>query len=381
MPAFTPFAGLRYTTGTDLTEVVAPPYDVVDAEERARLAGRSEFNAVHVEIPQDDGATDRYDNARCLVDAWTADGALRRDGAPTMTAYRMTYTNEQGDRRATLGVLGALGITDGALLPHEHTTPKAKSDRLNLLRACRTNVSPIWGLAPTPGLTKLVAVDGPPSAVATDDDGVLHEAWTLTDPDQLAAITAHLADSAVIVADGHHRYEVARAYREERRAATSDAPGDYDAVLAYVVELDDEQLTVGPIHRLVRGLPAGFDLPAALAAHFRVEPVDEPAALAVVTANGAWSLTPLDPDAHALDSSRVADALANLPAHEIEYQHVCGTVRRAVAEGKADAAFLLRPATVDQIAETGRSGVRMPPKTTFFWPKPRTGIVFRPVDD
>jgi uncharacterized protein (DUF1015 family) len=152
-------------------------------------------------------------------------------------------------------------------------------------------------------------------------------------------------------------------------------------VLAYVVELDDDQLTVGAIHRLVSGLPAGFDLVAALSPSFLAESTDNPTALSVITRDGAWQLTPKDETAHALDSSRIADALDALPPHTLTYQHGKGTVLRAVAEGRADAAFLLRPATVEQIAETGRSGVRMPPKTTFFWPKPRTGMVFRPVDD
>ncbi|MBA3655103.1 MAG: DUF1015 family protein, partial [Actinobacteria bacterium] len=145
------------------------------------------------------------------------------------------------------------------------------------------------------------------------------------------------------------------------------------------------QLTVGAIHRLVTGLPEGFDVAAALEPFFQMDRVDgvSKAAppLAVVTPEGAWRLTPRDPDAHTLDSSRVAAALEGFPDHTLVYQHGRGTVVGAVAEGRADAAFLLRPATVAQIAETGRSGVRMPPKTTFFWPKPRTGIVFRPVDD
>jgi uncharacterized protein (DUF1015 family) len=381
MPHLQPFRGLRYTLGPDLSAVLAPPYDVIDDAERKELATRSEYNAVHVEVPQDDGPTDRYTNAGCLIEAWTAGGALARDHAPTMTAYRMTYTDESGTRRVTTGVLGGLPMTEGGLLPHEHTTPKAKDDRLNLLRACKTNVSPIWALAPTPGLTALLETTRQPDAYGTDDDGVVHEAWIITDVAALDAIGRHLAASPLIVADGHHRFEVARAYRDERRAANGGRDGDYDAVLAYVVELDDEQLTVGPIHRLIADLPTGFDVVAALSETFDVEAVDEPVAFGVVTRDGAWRLTPRDTDAHSLDSSRIVEALERVPAHTLTYQHGKSTVLRAVHEGRADAAVLLRPATVEQIAETGRSGVRMPPKTTFFWPKPRTGLVYRPVED
>ncbi len=381
MPGFLPFRALRYSIGPDLSAVVAPPYDVIDETERKELEARSENNAVRVELPQDDGPTDRYTNARCLLDLWTEHGVLALDDAPAMTVYRMTYTDESGRRRQTLGVLGALAMDDGGLLPHEHTTPKAKDDRLNLLRACRTNVSPIWALAPAPGLSTLLPTEEAPAATATDDDGVVHEIWILRDPARIEAVTAHLAGGAVIVADGHHRYEVARAYRDERRVANGDRPGDYDAVMAYVVELDDAQLTVGPIHRLIAGLPEGFDLTAALEGFFVVEPIGDPTALGVVTPHGSWTLTPKDPAAHQLDSSRIAEALGTLPVHTLTYQHGKGTVVRAVTEGRADAALLLRPATIEQIADTGRSGMRMPPKTTFFWPKPRTGLVFRPVQD
>jgi len=229
MPPLLPFRGLRYTLGPDLSAVLAPPYDVIDDADRKDLEARSDYNAVRVELPQENGPLDRYANARCLIDDWTGAGVLALDDAPTLTAYRMTYTDEAGSRRATTGVLGALTMSEGGLLPHEHTTPKAKDDRLNLIRACKTNVSPIWALAPTPGLTALLDLDRQPDAYGTDDDGVVHEAWTITDPATLEAVNAHLASSAVIVADGHHRYEVARAYRDEQRAANGDKDGAYDA--------------------------------------------------------------------------------------------------------------------------------------------------------
>jgi uncharacterized protein (DUF1015 family) len=380
VPTFSAFRGLRYVDGRDLSAVVAPPYDVISPAERVELAGRSDHNAVHVELPQEDGSTDRYTNARCLLDLWRERGLLRLDDTPRLTVYRMTYTDETGAARHTTGVLGALGIEPGALLPHEHTTPKAKDDRLNLLRACRANVSPIWGLSPAAGLTALLPAAGAPAATAIDDDGVVHEAWVIDDPSVIEAVSDRIASTPVIVADGHHRYEVAGAFRDEERAGNGDQPGAYDAVLAYVVELDDDQLTVGPIHRLIQGVAAGTDLPAMFEPFFTLERVETPVALGLVTPDGSWRLTPRDPSAHALDSSRVAEALAGLPPDTVTYQHGAGTVTQAVADGTADAAVLLRPATVDQIAETGRSGVRMPPKTTFFWPKPRTGIVFRPLD-
>ncbi len=164
--------------------------------------------------------------------------------------------------------------------------------------------------------------------------------------------------------------------------------------MALVVELADEQLSVRAIHRLLTGLPEDFDLPAGLRAHFDVEPTDPPGAgilarmaeagaLALHTARGTWLLRPRSEltaaATHDLDSSRLDVALAGLPPHELVYQHGWDLATRAVGTGEAQAAFLLRPATVAQISATGKDRVRMPPKTTFFWPKPRTGLVFRAV--
>jgi uncharacterized protein (DUF1015 family) len=196
----------------------------------------------------------------------------------------------------------------------------------------------------------------------------------------------------VLIADGHHRYETALTFREEQGRDGAKST-DVNAVMALIVELAEEQLTVQPIHRLLSGLPAGFDLPAALGKWFDLisaAPVDrsiatrmaENQAVAVLTAKGAWLARPRPAltavATHDLDSSRVDVALADLPAHHLVFQHGWEAAAAAVASGQADAAVLLRPVTVEQIGAIGWGAVRMPPKTTFFWPKPRTGLVFRP---
>jgi uncharacterized protein (DUF1015 family) len=290
-------------------------------------------------------------------------------------------------------VIGSLGLEPPGkgILPHEETTPKAKTDRLELLRATRTNLSPIWGLSPGTGLSAHLEPPSHPSERATDDDGVVHELWPITDPTQIGAIRAAVESAPVLVADGHHRFETALNYRAERQEA-GESPGDIDGVMALVVELTKEQLTVQAIHRLIDGLPAGFDLPAALDEWFDVtpaEPVDrtilgrmeEAEALAVLTPAQAYLARPraklTEAATHDLDSSRLDVALASLPPHQLVYQHGWENCAAAVASGTASAAVLLRPASVEQIAAISRGGVRMPPKTTFFWPKPRTGMVVR----
>lgn len=395
MPRFEPFAALRYAPSVDLDAVTAPPYDVIDAAERDALAARSDRNVVHVDAPV--GGDDRYHRATERLVAWQEDGTLVLDERPTLTVYRMRYTDEQDRPRSTVGVFGALGLEEpgtGDVLPHEHTTPKARSDRLDLLRATGHNLSPIWGLSLAAGLTARCPTDGPPSASCTDELGVVHECWVVDDDATIAAITETVASAPVVIADGHHRYETSLAHRAEVRAAEDDRPGPSDLTLALVVELTEEELAVRPIHRLVHDVPAGTDLPAALGTHFDVSPggpadartaerMDEAGALALVLPDGrTWLLRPR-PDAFPsdlpdLDSSRLEVAQEALGGATFTYQHGIDNVVRTVTAGGADGGVLLRPASVAQIAETAHARGRMPPKTTYFHPKIRTGMLFRP---
>ena len=396
MPRFEPFPGLRYspTHVRSLDDVVCPPYDVISDGDRVALEARSPSNVVRLEVPHDDlDGSDRYERARVVLDSWRDGGVLHRDAAPAFYGYRMTFTDPAGHPSQTLGVIGALGLEPPGtgILPHEETTPKAKTDRLELLRATRANLSPIWGLSPHKGLSDHLQPPSHPLERATDEDGVVHETWPITDPAACAAIRAAVEAEPVLIADGHHRFETALNYQAERGQAGQVSTDD-GAVMALVVELSPEQLTVQAIHRLLVGLPAGFDLAGALDEWFDVtptEPVDrtitnrmeEAGALAILTPTQPWLARPrakvTAAATHSLDSSRLDVALASLPSHQLVYQHGWDHCAAAVAAGSASAAVLLRPATVEQIADISRGGVRMPPKTTFFYPKPRTGMVIR----
>jgi len=397
VPRFEPFAGLRYAAErVRLDDVVAPPYDVISPDEQAALERRSPYNVVRIELPRALDGADRYRAAARYLDEWRQSGILVRDPAPAFYGYAMFFADEAGRPRQTLGVVGALGLEPPGrgILPHELTMPKPKGDRLELLRACRANTSPIWGLSLTTDLSALCRPGRQDVATCTDLDGVVHQSWPIADPATIEAVASAVSSSPVVIADGHHRFETALAYQAERRAEPDAGPGPYDLVMALVVELAEDQLTVRPIHRLVSGLPEGFDLVAALATWFEVSPAPGPdattgdrlsaaGALGLVTPQGAWMLRPRPVLNEAvdtgLDSSRAEVALASLPAHEVTYQHGWDLAVAAVTKGEAQAAVLLRPATVRQIAATGHGGARMPPKTTFFWPKPRTGVVLREV--
>jgi uncharacterized protein (DUF1015 family) len=297
-------------------------------------------------------------------------------------------------------VIGALGIEapgEGDVLPHEHTTPKAKSDRLDLLRTTAANLSPIWGLSLAEGLSTLCdsVAGAPPDGRCTDPDGVHHRIWRVTGTAWVEQLAATVSSAPVVIADGHHRYETSRAYRDERRAAAGGAPGPYDLTMALVVELTEDELAVRPIHRLLSGLGGDVDLVAALDRSFEAfdggpadlalpERMADAGALGLVLAGGRTTLLRPRPGAFPdgladLDSSRLQHALdvAAVPGLEVAFQHGTDKVLTAVARGDADAAVLLRPATVAQITETAHQRGRMPPKTTYFYPKPRTGFVFR----
>ena len=385
MPSFGPFPGIRYATD-DLARVTAPPYDVIDAAQRAALAAQDPTNVVRIDLPVD--GTEPYAEAGATFRRWIADGTLVTDD-PSLYLYRMIFTDEDGHERHTLGVLGALGLEppgEGDVLPHEHTTPKAKSDRLQLLRATEANLSPIWGLSLATNLSKLLDTDvAEPIGAWHDEDGVSHELWRVSDHEDIAAICAAVASSPVVIADGHHRYETSLAFAAERP--------DLDAAratLCFVVELVEDQITVQPIHRLIAGLPDGTDVAAALSSSFEVEPTtDQPdghsvttlvesGRLGLVTPDGFAYLRPRHPDDR-IDSALVAEAFDALPAHELTYQHGVAQSVAAVREGRADAAVLLRPVSVAQIQHVAHAREKMQPKSTFFSPKLRTGTVFRPL--
>jgi len=381
-----------------IAQVIAPPYDVITPTERVHLASRHQANAVLVELPEADlrGGRDRYAVATDLFARWQADGVIGADPEPSLYPYRMTDTSG----RATTGVIGALGLADPGeesdILPHEQTLPKPKSDRLDLLRATRANLSPIWGLSMAAGVTATFdPTDDEPVADAYDDDGVRHQLWALSDADAVAAIGAAVATAPVVLADGHHRYETARAYQAECRRANGGLPGPYDLVMALVVELSEDQLTVGAIHRTISGLPDDFYLVGALSEWFDVVragaaddrtlgALADSGSLALATGGRAYLLLPhadeLEQACDDLDSNLIATVMEGLPPHEVMHRHSVAEAMEALEHGEGQAAFLLRPVTVKQIEEWANERRRMPPKTTYFSPKPRTGMVFRSLD-
>jgi uncharacterized protein (DUF1015 family) len=373
--------------------VTAPPYDVLSPAERAAFAGRHSQNVVKIDVPVEADGEGRYEASAVLWRSWLTQGILRRDEGPAYYRYRMTFADETGTLHTTTGVFGALEVREsgtGEVLPHEQTTPKDKTDRLDLTRTTRANLSAVWGLSMSPGVGALIAgAPALPCGEFTSEDGVAHSLERIVNRAAIATIQAAIEGSPVVIADGHHRYEISRVYRRELGGT-----GTHDLVLTFVVELAPQELFVQGIHRLITDLPAGTDLVAALAPWFDASPAgsvgpDTPAAM--LAAGGLCLVHPdgtgtfLKPRAEAfagerdLDTVRLQTALASI-AHTVRYQHGVDRVLAALKAGTAQAAVLVRPVPIAEIERTANEGLLMPPKSTFFAPKPKTGVIFRSLD-
>ncbi len=391
MPRFTPFPALRYCD-PEIDDLIAPPYDVLSEADLDELGGRSRWNITHVDVPRETAGAGRYDAAAATLSEWIDAGVMAYDDTPTFTIYRMRFTDASGAARDIVGVLGGLEVVDegaGGVLPHERVTPKASTDRLDLTRATTMNLSPVWGLSLASGLTALLSEPGEPLASVTVG-GVEHVVERISDPDRIRAIADKIGTDDVLIADGHHRYGISRTYRDEVRAANGDRSNPADETLAFVNELVADQLSVEAIHRLYRDV-AIDELLAALDTCFErsdagtpdratLSTMDADAVLCLVTGDGTAQWLHPRPgafdDVRSLDGAWLEHALADVE-HTVAYQHGVDHVVDAVVSGAATAAVLIRPVSVAEIERTAREGALMPPKSTFFTPKLRTGLVVR----
>jgi len=386
VPSFVPFSTIRYAE-SDLDSLIAPPYDVLSEADVEALRSRSRHNIVHLDVPE------TYAIAAELLQEWLVQGVLTREPEPTFTIYRMRFTDATGVARDIAGVLGGLEVVDegsGGVLPHERTTPKASTDRLDLTVATEANLSPVWGLSLAAGLTDLLADPGEVIGRVVDD-GVEHQVERVSDPTRIAAIQRLLAADDVLIADGHHRYAISRTYRDDVRRQTgrTDTPAEH--TLAFVNELVADQLSVEAIHRLYAEIgPA--ELTAALERFFTLEPMDRPTQATLAAMVEHDFLVLVGPDytsrltvrpgvfdgVRALDGAWLETAMADASA-TVTYQHGLDEALAAVDSGRASAAVLIRPVSVAEIERTAREGLLMPPKSTFFTPKLKTGLVIRPL--
>jgi uncharacterized protein (DUF1015 family) len=437
VPEIRPFRALRFDPSAvgDLARVVAPPYDVIGADEHARLLARHEANVVRLDLPDEapgDEPDDRYRRAARTLAAWRSGGVLRKDPHPSIYVYEQAYrvpgTDVERTQRGFFARLrlGPFGAETG-VLAHERTLSGPKEDRYKLLRATGVNTSPVIGLFEDPGSDvgrRLAALsDGPPEVDILDDDGVRHRLWPVPADGPLAgevaAITAAAGAGPVTIADGHHRYETALRYRDERRMSRScEEDPAFDYLLMLFLPANGEPLTVLPTHRLLRGIDgdaaagllerAGelFDVELGVSADaLRAE--FEAAGLAAggegrfglwTCAGGARLVARRDAFEPFLPSGGDAlrhldvvllavalDRLLGIDAAALAGGAVAFTKSAADAIDRVDrgadgvaAAFLLEPTPVASIAAVALDGDVMPQKSTYFYPKALTGLVINP---
>jgi uncharacterized protein (DUF1015 family) len=426
MAEIEPLRALHYDPATvgALADVVAPPYDVIDDTQRAELLERSPYNVVAVDLPRAEASgRDPYEAAGDRFEAWQLQGAVVRDEQPAVWAHTQDYTGPDGVAQTRRGFFCRVRIEEygpGGVRPHERTHPGPKEDRLRLTRTTRANMSPIFSLYSDPQRAAWAALEpatqAAPWGEASDAQGTVHRVWRISDPARIAAVQAAVRGRELLIADGHHRYETARAYMQEIGA---DAPGEHSYVLMCLVALEDPGLTVFPTHRLIKGLDAARRerLHEALERDFTIEqvPLEQLAPPSLAGARpGPLQLGYIDaqeqrPLRLTLRDQAIADAA--LPGRseayrrldtgvletlllkgalgysdeDISHLHDFGYARdtrqalELVRSGAYDAAFLMRATPVGQVAEVAAAGENMPPKSTFFFPKLLTGLLFNPL--
>jgi uncharacterized protein (DUF1015 family) len=437
VPEIRPFRALRYDRSTvpDLRLVVAPPYDVIGSDEHERLLARDPLNVVRLDLPSDeqgDEPDDRYRRTARTLAAWRSDGTLHKDPHPSVYVYEQTYRVPGSDVvRTQRGFfarlrLEAFGPSSG-VLPHERTLPAAREDRYKLLRATGVNTSPVIVLYDDPAVVGRAVLDAvttdAPVVDIEDEDGVRHRLWAVpADGDnatRVAPLIAVAAEGPVFIADGHHRYETALRYRDERRMSRScEEDPAFDYLLTLFIDAAGEELTVLPTHRVVRGL--GDDGVSRLLARLdelfevrrdvgRDELVArfEVAALAPGGAGvfGLWTrlggalltarrdvfeplLPPGGEAVRGLDVTLLGVALERLAGLDLDAV-AAGSVgfTKSATEAVdrvdagidgADAAFLLEPTPIASVIAVARDGDVMPQKSTYFYPKALTGLVINP---
>ncbi len=412
-----PLTALHYNLAAipSLADVVAPPYDVIDAEKRTELVARSPFNVVEIDLPEAPEGGDPYEHADETLEEWTLQGILTADREPALWALTQEYPAPDGSRTTRRGLLCRVRVTEygpGRIRPHERTQPGPKEDRLKLTQATRHNLSPIFSLHPgdawrhVEGFTR-----SEPWAEVTDDEGTTHRVWRVGDADAHHAVASELAEAELLIADGHHRYETARTY-----ADSIGGEGPHRYTLMCLVSLDDPGLTALGYHRLLSNLgesTAQEALANGIREHFELEEVAlaelDPAGEEGVGVFGyvdahfkrGFRLRLKDPAAveralpDASPAFRELDAailealllrgVLGMSAEDIEAKRGIAytpSVEEAISSLGYDAthaAFIMRPTPVEQVRAVAAAGETMPPKSTFFHPKLLTGVVFNPL--
>ena len=416
------FRGLCYNPAKidQISNVIAPPYDVISPEQKKELLARSPYNIVRLILPDGENP---YQNASLILQNWLQQQVLVSDPTPGIYCYHQTFKTPEGEEKTRKGFLALIRLVDfdqGIVLPHEATLSAPKEDRLLLLRACKTNFSPIFSLYSDPDLMAEKLLDpfttAPPRAKAQDPDGILNTFWAIFDRDTVAKVETIMKKHWVLIADGHHRYESCLLYRDERSREDKNPDAPFHFTLMHFCNINQPGITVLPYNRAVLNLPS-FDPETILrkaSTYFTIHPFDNPksafdelkiagrektAFLARFAGTSDWKLFRLKPETK-LESyypPGTSEAVQNLDVNVL-HKIVLGAIlsisdddirnqtylkyyknaeeeQKDFEHGKLQIAFFLNPTRVDQVVEVSKAGKKMPQKSTFFYPKLMTGFV------
>ena len=424
------FTAIRYQlpAGADASTRLTPPYDVIDAAYRKELAERDPFSAIHVDLPV---GADPYGDAGRTYRSWLETGVIAADPKPSITLTHQSFTGPDGVSHVRKGLVAGVRLERldaGVILPHEHTLKGPKEDRLRLFGACGATASQVFCVYDDPAFEVDALLNdasaGVPLCEAHSDDGVTHRAWRVDDPEKLAALTRFFADRQLLIADGHHRYETHLAYRDQQRLRLGRDDVPSGRVGIYLANMADPGTVVYPIHRLVRDL-VDFDRAAferALGQWFDVQPLGgttlverrgQMAAMEGGLGSRVFGAVYADGSGirFGLRRETLESALAEIPAAEplrsidltilhvlvldrllgitpeklaaeahIDYVKAEDTFLDKALSGRYNFGLLVPAPDVRAVARTAAAGFRMPQKSTYFFPKILSGLVFSPLE-
>lgn len=437
MAIISPFKGVIYKRGAvaNLIDALAPPYDVISPEMQDQLYEKSDRNVIRLilgkEFPDDNDANSRYTRAAGFLETWMKDGTLERVENESIYLYSQEY-EIKGTWRKRVGVICRTKIEEPgkSIFPHERTLSGPKTDRLNLTRACRMNFSQVFGIYSDPKLTLDAIWDrvmkSPADMDVTDKDGVKHRLWLISDPEVIERARRFFLDMPIVIADGHHRYETALNYRNERRAEDKARDGEakYEHVMMFLSNCCGEGFTVLPTHRMVKDIGA-LDIDSAverLKSDFEVSETrvdancagvflddlqrsgEKSPSLGLYRGDGRMLTLCLRKDAAlpnppGAGKARILRRLDVILLQELIFEKALGISKEAVADkkiigytidpakamkdvdkGDARLSFIMNPTGMDQVIEVATGGGVMPQKSTYFYPKLVSGLVFNPLE-
>ncbi len=405
MVEIAPFKAIRYNLHrhSNLSPIICPPYDVISITDYHRLSGSHPLNIVRIELPMTQGKKDKYQVAAEFWLRWQNTRVLIREKEPSFYGYeeRFSVGNQPFFRRGFLAALRLEKPGKGRIRPHERTFPKHKEDRLRLMRATRANISPIFGIFFDRGKTAQPLIEKrmaeKPLAVCRDTKGVTHRFWKWSDPETLKALQKVVAAGDVLIADGHHRYETAWNYAQERASqdrAKRTAKKAYRYVLTFLCSLSDPGLVIQPTHRAVRAAGGYEGWEKRITPYFTMQKISGLSALFtrlrkknehsgigfVLEGGKLFWLRPKSRDPSLPVVALHEGILKNIPLENISYGQNPRELVENLQRGESNAVFLLPPPDKDAFARACKAGQLLPQKSTYFYPKVTTGLVMRSLD-